>query len=1189
MTHSPLTKLAALLFAVLSTLAYAQDLGWYNDKSSPYSISSATELGELRTLVNDGTDDFDGKTILLAEDIALSGNWTPIGNNSRPFQGVFDGQGHTISNLQVNGGNYAGLFGYVGANGQIKNINVIATTIATGTSGRVYAGGLAGYYASAKPIENSSVKATSIRASNTGTIGNKGIDGNGSGTGGNGSAGGNSDSSFSGGLVGYASVAFTITKSYTSVNVYSGSIGGAGGAGGEGDPQGFTGYKGGNGGNGGNAERSYSGGLVGYAFAVTVINSYANGDVSGEAGGGAGGDGGNGGHGLKTASCTPGGGGNGGRGGNGNASYIGGLVGYVNGASTITKSYASGTISGKSDAGAGGHYGNGGVGYDQYGDLGYCNANPKFGADGYTGTNGSAGNSYAGGILGRYASGTITSVYYKQGGASSAAGTGNPTGISVLSDANMKKQASFITWDFDTVWDIEENTDYPYFLIGTKLSTCTVSDIQEQPYSGEQIKPAISVSCDGKTLNLTTDYTISYGANINAGENSGSVTLTGKDDYKGSVTKNFTINKKALTVTGAAAEDKTYDGTTAAVITGAELSGIIGTDAVSLAGHTAGTFASANVGENIAISTSMSLTGTAAANYSITQPSDLKASITPKALAYDAIQAIAAQTYSGSAITPEITVKDGSKTLENGIDYTLLVSNNRNVGTAIVRATGMGNYAGIADATFTIQSKSLANSMIQPISQQLHTGSPIEPEVIVKDGTRYLVEGTDYTISYSSNEAPGFGLVTITGMGNYTGNATANFVISGPKHIEDLEILPVSNQIYTGSPITPTPIIKDGSYDLIEGTDYTIDGYTSNVNIGTSLIRVTGIGLYFGTTNIAFTIVAQTVSSSSSDTPSSSSVLSSSSVTPSSSSATPSSSSGTVTPSSSSTTQPSSSSLEQPNITRIDNFANLDSLSRTLEPWGAYTDKGDNGASTIDNINTGATNNYSDYIVVMQDGADYVAKIINYRLSKGSNPYDPYTALQLTAEKNGTSYDLSKCTDGLRYSYKGAAHNFNVGLSTISDYGYYSLSSTASTAWRTVTVPFTALKQPNWAAKVTFDAKKINLFTWEVKGDISTATGELSIKDFYCLGNMPLPSSTPIIRLPQIAASSQATLIRNGISLHATSKAVVEVYGLNGNLVSRQNFGSGVYAVSYGHLPKGVYIVKAEFGSEKQILRLPVR
>jgi len=52
---------------------------------------------------------------------------------------------------------------------------------------------------------------------------------------------------------------------------------------------------------------------------------------------------------------------------------------------------------------------------------------------------------------------------------------------------------------------------------------------------------------------------------------------------------------------------------------------------------------------------------------------------------------------------------------------------------------------------------------------------------------------------------------------------------------------------------------------------------------------------------------------------------------------------------------------------------------------------------------------------------------------------------------------------------------------------------------------------------------------------------------------------------------------------------VVEVYGLNGNLVSRQNFGSGVYAVSYGHLPKGVYIVKASFGSEKEILRVPVR
>jgi len=79
------------------------------------------------------------------------------------------------------------------------------------------------------------------------------------------------------------------------------------------------------------------------------------------------------------------------------------------------------------------------------------------------------------------------------------------------------------------------------------------------------------------------------------------------------------------------------------------------------------------------------------------------------------------------------------------------------------------------------------------------------------------------------------------------------------------------------------------------------------------------------------------------------------------------------------------------------------------------------------------------------------------------------------------------------------------------------------------------------------------------------------------------------IRLPQIITSNKSTQIYNGINLQATDNAVVEVYGLKGNLISRQNFGSGVYTMSLGHLPKGLYVVNVRFGSEKQVLRVMVR
>jgi len=79
------------------------------------------------------------------------------------------------------------------------------------------------------------------------------------------------------------------------------------------------------------------------------------------------------------------------------------------------------------------------------------------------------------------------------------------------------------------------------------------------------------------------------------------------------------------------------------------------------------------------------------------------------------------------------------------------------------------------------------------------------------------------------------------------------------------------------------------------------------------------------------------------------------------------------------------------------------------------------------------------------------------------------------------------------------------------------------------------------------------------------------------------------IRLPQIANSNQVMQIHNGINLQVTRNAVVEIYGLDGKLIGRQNFSGGVYNVSLGYLPKGLYIVNASFGGEKKVLKVPVR
>lgn len=95
---------------------------------------------------------------------------------------------------------------------------------------------------------------------------------------------------------------------------------------------------------------------------------------------------------------------------------------------------------------------------------------------------------------------------------------------------------------------------------------------------------------------------------------------------------NVNITPAFLSLSGLAAQDKTYDGTKAAVVTGGTLSGTIyGNDQVQLS-LTAGEFASANAGKDIAVTASGTLSGDAASNYVLLQSSGLTATINPKAL-----------------------------------------------------------------------------------------------------------------------------------------------------------------------------------------------------------------------------------------------------------------------------------------------------------------------------------------------------------------------------------------------------------------------------------------------------------------------------------------------------------------------------------------------------------------------------
>ncbi|GAB6394948.1 MAG: hypothetical protein MdMp024_1260 [Bacteroidales bacterium] len=232
--------------------------------------------------------------------------------------------------------------------------------------------------------------------------------------------------------------------------------------------------------------------------------------------------------------------------------------------------------------------------------------------------------------------------------------------------------------------------------------------------------------------------------------------------------------------------------------------------------------------------------------------------IAGKPLQGDAIGAIPAQTYTGSAIIPAIVVKDGAKTLARDTDYTVSGSNNINAGAAaIATVTGAGNYAGSASRTFTITPKPLANSFIRSVSAQTYTGEAILPPVEVMDGIRRLVLNKDYTVSGSNHTNVGTeAVVTLTGIGNYTGSASATFTITAKFLSGDwVEAIPV--QAYTGDSVKPLPVVRDGNRILTLGTDYRLE-YLDNVNVGTAKLAVVPMGNYSGGAMVTFQIAVYT-------------------------------------------------------------------------------------------------------------------------------------------------------------------------------------------------------------------------------------------------------------------------------------------------------------------------------------------
>lgn len=392
----------------------------------------------------------------------------------------------------------------------------------------------------------------------------------------------------------------------------------------------------------------------------------------------------------------------------------------------------------------------------------------------------------------------------------------------------------------------------PQIDLSADSTNTTVKDIKPRVYNGKAYEPKISVSAHNGTKQITLkkdrDYKLTYQNNINASVDGNgntvdkpqpSVTITGIGEYKGSITKNFTITpkdiKKLKIITGSmyindkATSITVYDG------------------AVYIAPQYY--TAAYNVDPANPKNVTIEITANANSNYTGT--------VTVKPPVYDVpleqlitkgtITKISNAVYTGKAITRDFTLTSKDKIeLQQNKDYGVKYQNNTNAGTATIIITGKGKYKGTLTRTFAITKADINNPTYMTVSTSIppktYNGKEQKPAVTVKTASnKKMVLNKDYTVSYANNIHSGTASIAINGTGNNcTGSTRVTFEIK-PQHIRKVSVSATKKT--KENPISKV-VLKYNKKELTEYTDYIITNYEETG----SKVKVTimGVGDFTG-------------------------------------------------------------------------------------------------------------------------------------------------------------------------------------------------------------------------------------------------------------------------------------------------------------------------------------------------------
>ena len=390
-------------------------------------------------------------------------------------------------------------------------------------------------------------------------------------------------------------------------------------------------------------------------------------------------------------------------------------------------------------------------------------------------------------------------------------------------------------------------------IVEKSLSGATVTPSPASfTYNGNVQKPTFSVVKDSRTLAEGVDYEVTYSGDAKSAGTQ-NVTISGIGNYKDTQGGSYTINTLSLSdaVITLPAESYVYnrgaqEPPPVVRVGNLVISSSDYTKRYDNDNNTTNEADVTNVGtKTIYITGQANCSGSKSKTYTIT----------PMPLLPAMVSLAGEVTYTGSALTPAVTVNDGVGNLTQNTDFEVTYDNNIKVGTATVTVKGLGNYSGIIQKTFHIQEKVHSDFTIADIAAVTYNGTAHQPTPNVQYSGTDLTLNTDYTLSYTNNVNAGTATVTVTGKGGYAGSSgSKNFTIQPKPLVADKVTLSFTNVTYTGNEIKPTVTVLDGETPLTKDLDFTVTYPADVISQGEKTVKITGIRNYTTATATATTI-----------------------------------------------------------------------------------------------------------------------------------------------------------------------------------------------------------------------------------------------------------------------------------------------------------------------------------------------